>query len=385
MAATASTPQHLRHTNMGAVLAVMRRSTAVTGTDLIEATGLARATVIAVCDDLINAGWVRELPAQRTAIQKGRPARVFEFDARAGVVVGLDFGVAKATALVADLRGAVLGKATESFGGFTEPVAKRLATIDRAIRAALAAAGVGAEAVLVAGIGIAAPVDRNGNIPHSQTFWEHFDIGIREELRGRHGWPVLLGNDADLASMAEHWMGVGAGVDDLAVMLAGERIGFGLIESGRLLRGASGRAGEVGQLDLVEGVGTPDGIAHLARALAVTDMAAPKDVTAEAVFSAAARGDAAAGQVLERIARRMARVIALLATFTDPELVVIGGAVAQSAAVLLGPLGDELAKFMPTPPRVAVSTLGDAIVTLGAVRLALDYVEQNVLELVPLR
>ncbi|WP_239437323.1 ROK family transcriptional regulator [Arthrobacter alpinus] len=393
MELTANTPQQLRQTNMSAILGVMRRSGAVTGTDLIEATGLARATVIAVCDDLIQAGWVRELPAQRTAVQKGRPARVFEFDATAGVVVGLDFGVAKTTALVADLRGSILAKATESLGEFTAPDAERLASIDKAIATALASAGVTHEAVLVAGVGIAAPVDRAGKIPHSQPFWENFDIGIQENLRDRYGWPVLLGNDANLAAMAERWMGVGVGTEDLAVMLAGERIGFGLMESGRLLHGAAGRSGEVGLLHLVDGVGTPEGIAMLARDMALAVVAKGSaatvlstlegDITAEAVFAAAAQGDAVAGRILNDIAERMARVIALIATFVDPELVVIGGAVAASSAVLLPPLQVALAGFMPNPPKVAVSTLGDAIVTLGAVRLALDYVEKHALELVP--
>lgn len=392
---TANTPQQLRHTNMSAILGVMRRTGAVTGTDLIEATGLARATVIAVCDDLIKAGWVSELPAQKMAVQKGRPARVFEFDARAGVVVGLDVGVAKTTALVADLRGTILAKATESLPEFTAPDAERLASIDTAIGKALAVAGATPESVLVAGVGIAAPVDRRGNISHSQEFWEHLDIGIPDDLHARYGWPVLLGNDANLAVMAERWMGVGAGSDDLAVMLAGDRIGFGLMESGRLLHGASGRGGEVGILQLVDGVGTPEGIAVLARdmAIAASKNGSPKTtlsamagkdgegITAEVVFAAAAGGDKIAQKILDDIARRMARVIALTATIVDPELVVIGGAVAAASSVLLKPLRAELAEFMPKPPRVEVSTLGDAIVTLGAVRLALDYVEKHALDL----
>lgn len=391
---TASTPQQLRHTNMGAILAIMRRTGAVTGTDLMEATGLARATVIAVCDDLIRAGWVRELPAQKGAVQKGRPARVFEFDARAGVVVGLDVGVAKTTALVADLRGTILAKATEGLGDFTVPETERLASIGKAVEGALAAARVQPQSVLAAGVGIAAPVDREGNISHSQAFWENFDIGIQESLRSEYGWPVILGNDANLAALAEAWMGVGAGTGDLAVMLAGERIGFGLMESGRLLHGASGRTGEVGLLHLVEGVGSPEGIAALARDMAVaacakgspaTTLAALSGqaggITAEAVFAAAAQGDKVARGILDAIARRMARVIALVATLMDPELVVIGGAVAESAAVLLPPLQAELAGFMPTPPRVEVSTLGDAIVNLGAVRLALDHVETHALDI----
>lgn len=383
---------------MAAVLRVMRTTGAVTGTDLIEATGLVRATVIAVCDDLIRAGWVRELPARRASLQKGRPARVFEFNDRAGVVVGLDFGVAKATALVADLRGSILGRATETLRDFTAPDKERLAGIDQAIRSALSAAGATAAQVLVVGVGLAAPVDRKGNIPRSQSFWERFDVGLQESFREQYGWTVLLANDANLAAVAERWIGVAAGVDDLAVMLAGERIGFGLMESGRLLYGAGGRSGEVGRLELVKGVGTPEGIATVAREMAVAAVAAGQretalsacaagdgSISAQAVFAAAAGGDALAREILDAIAKRLARVIALTATFLDPELVVIGGAVAASAGALLGALQEELLLFMPNPPRVAVSSLGDAIVALGAVRFALDYVEDHALDILPVK
>lgn len=387
---TANTPQQLRRANMATILGVLRRRGAANGTDLIGATGLARATVIAVCDDLIKAGWVQELPAQKssTGVQKGRPARVFEFDARAGFVVGLDIGIAKTTAVVADLKGAILAKKTVAFAAMgisTNSPAARFAVIDEAICAALADAGAAPSEVLAAGVGIAAPVDRAGNIPSGRPMWKTFDTGIKEELQRRHGWPVLMGNDANLAALAEAWMGVGAGVQDLAVMLAGERIGFGLMESGRLLRGARGRAGEMGSLELLDGVGTPDGIARLARDLgAQTETAELTQFpSAEQVFDAAARGDAEAAKILTTIAVRLGRVIAVVATFTDPELVVIGGAVASSSAVLLEALETELAKFLPSPPRVAVSPLGDSIVSLGAVRLALDHVQEHVLELVP--
>ena len=86
-------------------------------------------------------------------------------------------------------------------------------------------------------------------------------------------------------------------------------------------------------------------------------------------------------KILERLADRMARIIGAVATIINPELVVIGGAVANSAGVLLGPIAERLPGFTATPPAVAVSPLGDSIVTVGAVRCALDYVEENTLDL----
>jgi predicted NBD/HSP70 family sugar kinase len=394
---TATAPQALRRTNLNAVLRVMRSSSAVTGTDLIEATGLTRATVIAVCDDLIRRGWVRELEAPKgPGPQKGRPARHFEFNEAAGSVLGIDVGMATTTVLVADLKGRILGRTSERFSKAAAGAAERRSTIAHAVDQALAAAGLGHTAVLAVGIGLATAVDKHGNIVKGRQHWDRFDLGLQTEAWKDHGWPVLLENDANLAALAERWCGAGAGVDDLVVLLAGERLGSGLIESGRLLHGCNGGAGEVGSLELVEGVGSQDGIAKLARLWGTALLASGAEtsirelvepgttrVSARFVFEAAAGGDGAAQQILERIARRMARVISLLGTFLNPELVVIGGAVAASASMLLPGITAELPRLTETPPRIAVSGLGDAIVATGAVRLALDYVEQNALGLTP--
>ncbi len=394
---TATTPQVLRLANLKAVLSVMRANGAVTGTDLIAATGLTRATAIAVCDDLAARGWVRELPGERlVGTTKGRPARRFEFNPAAGCVLGMDVGMATATVLVADLKGRTLARVSERFEKPPASAASRRATIKQVVARALAEAGLPPSVVLAAAIGVSTVVDRHGKVAAGHELSEHFDIGLQTEVFADYGWPVLLENDANLAALAERWSGVGTGVDDLAVMLAGERLGTGLIESGRLLHGCNGGAGEVGTLELVDGVGSQDGIARLARYWGNEALAADKPtlirelvgpgtnrVSARFVFEAAARGDEVAQGILDRIGLRMARVIAVLGTFFNPELVVIGGAVAASASALLPTITRELPRLTATPPRVAVSEFGDAIVAAGAVRLALDYVEEHAMELAP--
>jgi predicted NBD/HSP70 family sugar kinase len=104
-------------------------------------------------------------------------------------------------------------------------------------------------------------------------------------------------------------------------------------------------------------------------------------VTAEQVFAAAADGDDVALGILRSVAARTARVVATVGILLNPELVVIGGAVAEAAAQLLPEIEQQLAGYTSTPPRVAVSSLGDAIVSVGAVRHALNYVEQHALDL----
>ena len=390
----AATPQLLRRVSAGAVLDFMRATQAVTVTEIIEASGLTRATAISVCEDLKDRGWIRELENQRAfgGYHKGRPARRFELNARAGYVLGMDVGISKATVVVSDLRGNVLGKVSQPFADAEISAEERILVIDRAAMMALHSVGASPESVLAVCAGIAAPVDRNGDVLATQHFWGLFDVGLKSALRDRRGWTVLLENDANLAALGDRWRGAAAGVEDVVVILASERLGAGVIDGGRLLHGSRGGAGELAFLEHVQGAGDTFGIASLARAWAAEALAGKARtslrahlqdgrVGAEHVFAAAADGDAVALKILGRLADRMARIIGTVATMLNPELVVIGGAVANSAGVLLESIHERLKEFTVTPPRVAVSPLGDSIVTAGAVRCALDYVEKNTLDL----
>ena len=396
MDASANTPQLLRRTNLRAVLEVLRATPSVTGTDLITATGLTRATVIAVCDDLIARGWARETDSPRADRQKGRPARRFEFNESAGYVLGLDVGIATVRVLVADLAGAVVGGSETRFPRHGGKPDQRRRVVKESVDAALEDAGVPASAVLCAGMGIAAQVTGSGEVAPGQDVAPMFDLGLSRVFGDERGWPLLVENDAKLAALAERWRGVGAGEANLAVILAGERLGSGIIESGRLLHGASGGTGSMGALELVDGVGNEDGIAKLARIWGssalkeghtgrIRELVGPDTNRASArlVFEAAEAGDPVAVEILDRIARRMARVLALVSSFFDPRLIVIGGAVAASATALLPVMAEELERYVPTPPRLAVSGMGKMLVPTGAVRLALDYVETHLLDLVP--
>ncbi|MGN7199378.1 ROK family protein [Arthrobacter sp. SAFR-044] len=389
-----ATPQLLRRVSAGAVLEFMRASGAVTVTDVMAATGLTRATTIAVCEDLVRRGWIQELENQREfgGYRKGRPARRFELNERAGVVLGMDIGYSKVTAVVSDLRGKTLGRSSRPFQAGDVNSRERTAFIDGVAMAALGSAGAEPGQVLAVCAGVAAPVDRHGDVVATQTFWGLFDVGLRPALKETRGWTVLLENDANLAALGDRWQGAAAGIEDVVVILASERLGSGIVEGGRLVHGTRGSAGELAYLNLVEGVGDTYGIAHLARTWAAEALATdsptalrdvqPGRVEAEQVFAAAAQGDAVAMGILDRLADRMARVVGTVATMLNPELVVIGGGVADSAHVLLDPISERLAEYTATPARVAVSPLGDSIVTVGAVRRALDYVEGNSLDLV---
>lgn len=378
----ADTPAMMRRVNLGLVLDVMRTTGPTTGTELIEATGLTRSTVHGVCEELVAMGWVTRLQNQRDhgGYVKGRPALRYALNDLAGYVLGLDLGALKVTALLADLRGNKRAGVTLPFGdgGHVSP-ADRIRVVCDAVQLVLDEEKIDAGRVLAAVVGAAGAVDADGRIGTIPDFRELDDVDLRGPLLDRFGWQILVENDANLAALGERWRGVAVGVDRLAVMLAGERFGAGLIDEGRVVRGVSGAAGEMAFLRHVVGVGSTEGIGALARSWGAEQLGLT--VTSEDVFQAAHDGDPDALAVLERIAERVARIIAVLATLLNPELVVIGGAIAAPSAALLPTIDAVLQGLTPTPPRIAVSSLGEEIVAIGAVRLALDHVEARALDI----
>jgi predicted NBD/HSP70 family sugar kinase len=363
----------------------------VTGSDLMAATGLTRATVHDVCQELIERGWVRELANQREhgEYRKGRPARRYAFDPLAGLVVGVDAGQHRVDAIVADLRGVELGRyESPPRSGFADAT-ERIAAVGDAIAAALAGADVPGQRVLAVAVGVPAPVDVAGRTAfRGNPYWELMNPDLGERLRTEHGWRAIVDNDANLAALAEGWQGHGRGVRHFVTLLAGERLGAGIVEDGRLLRGARGGAGEMRFLDLVAGVGSADGIAKVTRDWANAALAEPEaesvlaaGPSAEAVFAAARAGDALAAGVVDRIAERTALVIATLASLVDTDLVIIAGRVAASWGPLVETLQDRLAQHGDPPPQVLASALGGDVVMLGAVTRCIDEVREHALQL----
>ncbi|MFB9650356.1 ROK family protein [Curtobacterium pusillum] len=185
-----------------------------------------------------------------------------------------------------------------------------------------------------------------------------------------------------------------SGETSFAALLSGERFGAGLVVDGVLLRGTHGGAGEMRVLDLVEGVGSSDGIGATARRLVLEAVAAgevpadgplPLDADAAAVFAAARAGDRVALAIVDRLGDRLARVCVLLASLLDIDRVVVAGAIARPAAAVIDRaralLGDW--NFDPVPEIVA-SSLGADVVVIGAVAHAVDAVRGDPLSF-PLR
>lgn len=369
---TGGDPSLLRRINSAVVLHALRAADCATLTEITRVTGLSRPTVEGVVEDLIGAGLVVEKAADvSVARRQGRPARRFRFRAEAGHLLGLEIGSHRVAALLADLDGRVLG-AQSRVVEESAPADDRLERLRGAVAELLRRADVPRSSLRAVGVGTPGIVEADGTVRLGTALPEWTGLRLGERLSRSFKCPVLVENDANAAAVAEHWKGSATESDDVVFVLAGLSPGAGSLIGGRLHRGFGGAAGEIGALHLLGREVTPETL------LSTTDEPLhPLDEQAvAAVFAQAREGDRRARAAVDRFIQRLVHDVAALVLAVDPELVVVGGWAAGLDGVL-EPLRDELARYCLRPPRVALSMLGEAAVATGALRLALDHVEEQ--------
>jgi predicted NBD/HSP70 family sugar kinase len=249
---------------------------------------------------------------------------------------------------------------------------ERLERLRGAVADLLRRSGVARGSLRAVGVGTPGIVEADGTVRLGTALPGWTGLHLGERLGRSFKCPVLVENDANAAALAEHWKGVATDSDDMVFVLAGLSPGAGALIGGRLHRGYGGAAGEIGALHLLGREATPETL------LSTTDEPLhPLDEQAvAAVFAQAKGGDRRALAAMDRFLRRLVHDVAALVLALDPELVVIGGWAAGLDGVL-EPLRRELARYCLRPPRVDLSLLGEAAITTGALRLALDHVEQQ--------
>jgi predicted NBD/HSP70 family sugar kinase len=381
--AARATPPLLKHLNERTVLATIRAGAPISRAEISRRAGISKPTVSLALQTLVDAGLVRE--AARGPSGPSYGAVFFEPIPEAAYVLGLDLGVRFLRGAVCDLAGEVRARQdVELRGADADGALRAIAALRESL---VAAAALQVERIDGIVLGVPGVIDADGtstlhlttpNIPGLEG------RAFGRELGDQLGIDVTLENDVNLAAVGERWAGVARGVDDFAFLSIGTGMGMGLVLGGELHRGNHGAAGEVdwALAGLAEDVDpSADGVAALAARLAPagaagTSLTPPYD--AKAVFAAARGGDPLARTVVEEVARRIAAHIAPIAAVADPALVVLGGGLGANGDLLLAPVRRLLAAWMPYPPRVEISSLGEAAVLMGALAVGLRSALDNV-------
>ncbi|MGO1591246.1 MAG: ROK family protein [Ancrocorticia sp.] len=364
--------------------------------DVAHAKDLTKSTAMKATEILIEAGLVRELPntLAEGSYRFGRPARRFELREDAGLLVGTDAGRSHITTVVADLKGHILSRSRRPIEPTEDHALGRRVAVSEAITAALESAGQDPENVLALAIGIPAPVTDGTSPTHHAGFWERMNPGFREYFADK--FPIVrVENDAALAALAERSQGAARSLENFVAMLAGNRMGAGVMLGGQLAYGAHGGVGELGILKYLHGAGSSKGLVDLTdrwirEALADGSIPpshplanlAPDSLTPDTELSYISADDPALALVIERASSHLARIGELLAYLYDPEIIIVSGGIANSIGPVLARANAKLqdTSHVPAPPLVA-STLGHDVVSIGAVAAASDAARSGVLAL----
>ena len=378
-----ATPPLLKHLNERTVLEAIRAGAPISRAEISRRADISKPTVSLALQALLEAGLVRE--AARGPSGPSYGAVFFEPIPEAAYVLGLDLGARFLRGAVCDLAGEVRARQdVELRGADADGALHAIAALRESL---VAAAALPVERIDGIVLGVPGVIDADGtstlhlttpNIPGLEG--RAFGRELGEQL----GIDISLENDVNLAAVGERWAGVARGVDDFAFLSIGTGMGMGLVLGGELHRGNHGAAGEVdwALAGMAEDVDpSADGVAALAARLAPagaagTSLTPPYD--ARAVFMAARGGDPLARTVVEEVARRIAAHIAPIAAVADPALVVLGGGLGANGDLLLTPVRRLLAAWMPYPPRVEISSLGEAAVLMGALAVGLRSALDNV-------
>jgi len=297
--------------------------------------------------------------------------------------IGIDKGGTRHTLVLADERGEVIHRLQH--GTDRQSNAQReLASLRRDVTALLEKANSLGKRVHAIGISFGGPVDVVRGVTilsHHVAGWEN--VALRDLFEEWFGVRTMIDNDANAGCIGEWKFGAGRGCRDMVYVNIGTGIGGGIIANGQLVRGANNLAGEIGHLTL-----DPAGpVCTCGRRGCLESFASGPSIerryrerfgqqlSGKEIFLKAAQNDPCAIVVVEETADYLARGIGVAVALLNPQLVVVGGGVAEAGEVLLAPVNRLLPRYVlpqAVTTRVVPAQLGYDAGVRGAVALAME-------------
>ncbi|MFK0098938.1 MULTISPECIES: ROK family transcriptional regulator [unclassified Streptomyces] len=398
---TPGTPSVLRAMNDRAALDLLLEHGPLSRTRIGKLTGLSKPTASQLLARLEAAGLV-----VATGTAAGRPgpnAQLYAVNASAAHVAGLDVNAHRIVAAVADVTGETVGEfELRTPGRRADSVVRE---VTEALDGAVAAAGLARADVHRVVIGTPGAFDPNtGRLRYASHLPGWHSTTLLDELAAVLPMPVEYENDVNLVAVAEQRSGAARGHDDFVLLWNEEGLGAALVINGRLHRGFTGGAGEVGFLPvpgapLVRQVTKANAggfqelagaqvLARLARELGIEDAPGSgthHEIAAELVgraAEAAERGEAGPyAALLDRFATGLATGLASLVAVLDPEIVVLSGELfSRGGEQLRARVAAELAELAASRPRLLAGDVTRRPVLRGALESALATTRDEVFD-----
>lgn len=277
-----------------------------------------------------------------------------------------------------------------------------------AIRKILASQQLKMQEIQAIGISCGGPLDPiNGVIQAPPNLWTWENVPIKSILTSAFSVDVFVENDANAGAMAEFSFGAGRGTRNMIFLTMGTGLGAGLILDGKLYRGTTDAAGEIGHVRLTrsgpsgyhkrgsaEGWASGAGMARNAVRYLQSNLGRGgstvltsllqnngKQLSAHVIWNAAQSGDTIAHRIIENTGRKLGEAMAILIDLFNPECIVVGGLAVRMGDALLEParsvVAREALQTSAAVCRIRAAELGEKIGDIAAICIAMGA-EKNV-------
>lgn len=307
-------------------------------------------------------------------------------------VIGIDLGGTKINGALADLEGKIISQYTMPTNA-AEGEEAVLGRIVMVIEKVMELADKNTDSIKAIGIGSPGPLDAKKGIIITTPNLPFRNFQLVKPLVEKFNIPTYLDNDANVAAIGEYMLGAGKGTKNMIYMTVSTGVGGGAILDGKVYRGGTSNALEIGHMTIV-----PDGpkcncgnygcIEALASGTAIarqakesiengeeTSLKNYEKVTSYEVYIEAEKGDKVAREILDRSFNYLGIAVANTITSFDPEMFVIGGGVSQMGSVLFDKVKEVVNKrcfkAMSEFCKIVPAGLGTDAGVMGAVALAL--------------
>lgn len=370
----------MRRINRSAILEYLRLSSATSRTEMANDLELSLPSVKRIIDQLLAEGLVVRTGKKEKGRGRSREMLSLNLDSRA--VIGIDVGGSHIRGALVSIGGKILLEEyqPQQWSGpelnfeIIQTFIKGLLEKSRAENPQLLGIGIGIPGIVAAQTGtvILAPSLGWENYPFLEKLAPHLSI------------PVFVENDVALAALGESWFGAGIGIKNLVMIAIGTGIGAGVLINGKLYSGHSHAAGEIGYFlpspeylnnqypgfGALESLVSGQGITDQARTIIANnqaDGALSPQADLLTMLEAAQNDEPWAVQLIQETIDYYSLMIANLSLCFDPELIIIGGGVADSFEVLFTPISSRLEGVIPTIPPIQKTALRSDAPILGAV------------------
>ena len=390
-------PSSIKEINHHRILNLLRLRPGISRVEIVNQTGLGKGTVSTIVSRFIREGVVREVGKGVQLASVGRPPVKLKLNARVHLAIGIELTGSECIAALTDLYSAPLRVEHCTMPDLSVDAA--LDVIARTVDQLMD--GYDMASLLGVGVGVPGLVDetRQRVIYCENIGW--FDVPLGSMLSERISKPVMVMNRPAAGVLGEYWYGIGKGHANLAYIPVGIGIGCGILIGGKLYKGSSGCAGEIGHIIVASDgqgrrckCGNMGCLETLASLPAIVTQARERveqdgnsllaewtrgvlpSITSQMIIQAAGEGDSLSVEIVQEAAGYLGIAVSTVISLFNPSIVIIDSEMLELGDLFLDPIRETVQRraFPNALPAVKVvpSSLGRRAVAIGAATLVID-------------